>query len=217
MTLADPRALADFYDLLPVATVQLMPQTYQTVDGLGSGDILVEDQASPLWTASIAIDWVRFAAARELDAVLNSLRPPRQFYLRDTARRCPAADPDGGATLATRTIKVHAIGDDNVSLAFEGFEAGYPLTRGDFFHIGFGADPVRRGFFQLAESGVANGDGITDALAINNFVHPGITIGAGVTLVDAACKMMLVPGQLGGLTFRQGRADGFILKAIQRL
>ena len=33
MSLSDPRTLADFADLLPVSTVQMVKNVYQTVDG----------------------------------------------------------------------------------------------------------------------------------------------------------------------------------------
>jgi hypothetical protein len=217
MALADPRDLADFYDLLPVSSVQLRLQQYQEVDGLGSGDVLVEDLADPLWIADVVLDLEQLAAARGLDALLTSVLPPRKFYLRDVARRLPALDPDGGTTLAEAEVLIHAIGDDNVSVSFEGLPANYPLSAGDFWHADFGADPVRRGFFQLLEGGSADAGGLTAELAVSTAIPPGLEAGAAVTLIDAACQMMIVPKSLESLTFRRGRADGARFQAIQRL
>lgn len=217
MSLSDPRELTDFYDLLPVQSVKLRPQLYQQVDGMASGDVLVEDTGSPLWMADIVCDVELFALARGLDALINSVQPPRQFYLRDKARRMPKADPDNGVTLGAASVVVHSIGDDNASLAFGGLPVGYALSPGDFFHIDFGADPLRRGFFQLLEGGTADMGGLTAELAVTPNVWPGIDVAVDVTFIDASCKMMLTPGSLNALTFRRARADGLTFTAIEKL
>jgi len=204
MALDDPRELVDFYDLLPVSNVRLFPQLYQQVDGQASGDLLVQDEADPLWSATVNLDVALLAEARDLDALLNSMPPPRKFYLRDVARRLPAADPDNGVTLGGCSITVRSIGEDNSSVAFSGFAPGYVLSRGDFWHVDFGADPARRGFFQLLEGDAADEFGNTLELAVTPSVWPGIAEDLAVTFIDAACQMMITPQTYTSLTFRRG-------------
>jgi hypothetical protein len=217
LTLSNPRALADFSDLLPVGSVKFRPQLYQQVDGQASGDFLVQDLASPLWIADIQIDALTSRAdARRLGAVINSLPPPLTFYLVDPVAEYPAADPDG-SLLAGATVLIHSIGDDNSSMSFSGLPAYFQLNVGDRFDLDFGADPLRHAYLELAEAAAASAAGQTVELAVRSAIWPGILPTAQVNFIRPAAKMMFVPGQDLTITYTGTKATGPAFQAIERL
>lgn len=216
MALSDPRALADFADLLKIKSIVWDVLENQQVDGLGSGDVLVTDLASSLWLPKITIDWMYYAEARQIEAALNSLRGARQFYLCDPIARFPASDPTG-AILGDAEVVIHTIGDNNRSVSFSGLPAGYVLTPGDKWHTDFSTDPIRRGFIEMSEGGAADGTGVTHELDCFPAIWPGIDAGAAVTFTNPAVKAIIQPGSLTAATRQRSRASGITLTALQKL
>lgn len=216
MALSDPRAAADFASLLKVKSVTWAPRRNDQVDGLGSGDVLLTELASPLFAPQIVCDWMDAAEGRRIDARLTSLTGLRQFYLADPRGTYPAADPDG-AVLGANAIAIHSIGADNASVAFSGFPAGYELTEGDFWHVDFSANPTRRGFFQLSEPATADGTGITPEIACFPAVWTGIEVGMTAVFANPAMKCVLLPGAVTNASFSGTKATGMAFTALQKL
>lgn len=216
MTLSDPRALADFQDLLKIRQFRWQPRRNDQVDGQGTGELLLFELASPLWAPEITVDWMSYSEALRIEARLNSLTGLRSFYLSNPFAPYPAADP-GGTLLGASSVSIATVGADNASVSLTGLPAGYALTEGDFFHVDFGANPVRRGLFQLSEPGVADITGTTPELAVFPHLWTGVTAGLAVSLAYPSAKCILVPGAITNATFSRSRAEGMTFSCVQRL
>lgn len=216
MSFTDPRPLAEFADLLPIKSRRWREQRSDELAGLGSGDTLALELATPLWAVDVDIDWSRWAEARQLMALVRSMDGPlRSFLMTNPLAEYPAADPDG-TILGTATVTIDDIGSDNSSLAFAGLPAGYDLGWGDFGEVRFSSGPERRYVFEIRGEVSAAGDGTTALVQVGPHVWPGVAEGQTVYLKRPAAKFFIVPGTLQEGLVRRGLVDGWSFTALQR-
>lgn len=217
MTLSDPRATADFVDLLRITSVVWRSQRNDELSGVGSGQTWTAEEAPPLWGADVTIDTINIAAARRAKAMINSLSSPGQtFYLYDPIAKYPASDPDG-SILGSSTVVIDSIGSDNMSLALSGLPADYELSPGDYFHVDYGSDPTRRALFEISEAATASGLGVTGTFAIYPHLQTGITTTMQVTLIKPAARVFIVPGSINLGTEEGVIVSGIAFTALQKL
>lgn len=217
MTLSDPRALADFVDLLKIDSVVWRSQRNDEISGVGSGQTWTAETAPPLWGADVTLILMRASEARQVRAIINSLSGPGQsFYLYDPIGKYPASDPDG-SILGNSTVLIDTIGTDNSSVKLSGLPAGYALTPGDYFHVDYGTSPTRRAFFEVSDAAVADGSGLTGLFAVYPNIQTGITTTMQVQLAKPSAKVMIVPGSIQPGTTQTLFVSGMGFTAIQKL
>lgn len=213
----DPRPLAEFFDLLPIAPGFTWGQLRNDeLAGLGSADVLAFELADPLWGGSVVLDWSEWPEARRLAAMVRSLSGPMQsFLMTNPIAEYPAADPDG-SILGSSEVSILAIGEDNRSLSLAGLPEGYVIGWGDFAEVTFSTDPVRRFVFEFHGDGVADSSGETEVLPIGPAIWPGVLEDAVVNLKRPAAKFFIVPGTLREGSVRSAIVDGMSFTVQQR-
>jgi hypothetical protein len=217
MSLSDPRAIADFVDLLRITSVVWRSQRNDEISGQGSGQTWTAELAPPLWGADVTVDILDMTEARQVRAMINSLSGPgKSFYLYDPIGKYPASDPDG-SILGSSTVLIDTIGGDNTSVKLSGLPAGYTLGPGDYFHVDYGSNPTRRALFEVSETGIASGAGLTGLFAIYPHIQTGITTTMEVTLIKPAAKVIIVPGSINPGTEQGVTVSGIAFTAIQKL
>lgn len=213
MALVYPLSLAAFGDLLPIASVTFSPRRSEEVAGLASGQALVAEVAPPLWQARVDLAAMPHAEAGRIAALIDALDgSQKQFFLTSPAHAYPAADP-GGVLLGASAVTIQTVGGDNKSLALAGLPAGYALTAGDFLCFDVGG---ARAFHRLAESGAANGGGVTAALELRPYLRAGTVAGLAVTLKKPAAKMILAPGSFEPGASSRSLKTGMAFEALEK-
>jgi len=213
-----PLSLADFYDKLRVAVPGRNWELARLdqLSGLGSGQPLRAELASPLWGLQVQLVGMGNA---EADAILSLLEllnhPGRAFYFSNPKRPHPLYDPNG-TLIAGFTPTIHTLNSNNRQMRIEGLPAGYRLTAGDMISWDYG-NPARRAFHRITETVTASGAGLSPLFEVYPFIRPGSTTGIGVTLAKPAALAEIVPG-----TFDPGSADtvntsGITFNIMQRL
>jgi len=215
--MSDPLALADFWDLLPVASGTVWSQKRNDeLAGTGGADTIPIEQADPLWSGQVVLDWSRWPEARRLAARVRSLEGSlNTFLMPNPIAQYPAADL-AGTTLGAATVKILSIGADNSSMRFEGLPAGYQLGWGDIGEVVFSSNPVRRYVFEMHGDVAAAGDGKTANTSVHPHVWPGVAIGATVNFKRPAAKMFIVAGTLKEGAIRSGIVSGMSFSVLQR-
>lgn len=189
---------------LPVASLQgafgLVSGSGFTLDraaiysGTGGGQVLVSEVGPAFWRARLSFVPMSYGDAAALRSVLETLgRPEATFYLFDPTKPYPRLDPTG-SVLGASTPTIHTIGADNKSMRLEGLPVGYALSPGDYLAFNYGSS--KRALHRLAESAVADGGGVTASFEIVPHIRSGATVGAAVTLAQAAGKFRLSPQDL---------------------
>lgn len=180
-------------DILEITAINWRPQRNDEVEGLGSGQILQANLATPLWAADVVTPLTEFRDGRRLRAIINNhMGPGRFFDIYDPIGGYPAADPDG-SILGAATVTVSSVLDGKIALT--GLPVGYELSIGDYFTVAYGS-PLRRGFFEIASDVTANGSGTTPLIDINPFSLSGITAGSAVNLIKPMLKAQFLPGSV---------------------
>lgn len=215
--MSNPRSLAEFFDLLPLAPGCVWREVRNDeLAGLGSGAALTFELADPLWGMSVVLDWSEWPEARRLAAMTRSLTKPGQdFLMTNPIGQYPAYDP-GGTILGASSVTILAVDPGTRRVSFAGLPAGYQLTWGDFGEVVFGAAPQRRYVFELHGTATANGFHETGLVEISPPIWPGIVAGATVNLKRPATRAFIVPGSLREGPIRTGIVDGMSFTALQR-
>lgn len=215
--MTDPLSLADFWDLLPVAPGTVWSQKRNDeLAGTGGADSIPIEQASPLWSGQVMLDWSRWPDARRLAARIRALEGSLyNFLMPNPIAQYPATDP-AGLTLGASVVTILAVGGDNKSMRFEGLPPGYQLGWGDMAEVVFSANPVRRYVFELHGDAVAAGDGKTALAPVHPHLWPGVNVGATVNFLRPAAKMFIVAGTLKEGAIRSGIVDGMSFSVLQR-
>lgn len=215
--MSDPRSLAEFWDLLPVAQGTVWrDKRNDELAGTGDGGALAIELATPLWSADVVLDFSEWPEARELAARVRSLNGPMQsFLMPNPIAQFPAYDPDG-AILGAAEVEIETVGADNASLAFNGLPDGYRLDWGDLGEVVYSSNPQRRYVFEIRGSVEANSEGKTGLVAVGPHIWPGITEGQAVNFKRPAPRMFMVPGSLREGAIRAGIVDGMSFSALQR-
>jgi hypothetical protein len=202
-------------DELEITSITIQPQRNDAIEGIGSGQILTAELATPLWSVDIITPVSPFDTGRGIRALLNDLnRPGQKFDVYDPVAQYPRADPDG-SILGAATPSIDTVGTDG-TITIKGLPVGYKLTRGDFMEINYGG---RRCFFEASQSATASAGGITGAFRVFPTIPSAVPVNTPVILKQPKIQCQFVPTELG-----YGTADsanwtmtGFQIKAIQKL
>lgn len=201
--------LEDVFDALRVHAASFdLPET-QIVSGTGGGEIIRADLAPWLWEGTVELSFARHDDQIAVEADIARLREPGvAFAVRDKRRRGPRLDPDGAA-LAGSSPAMAQLSPDFRSLALGGLPAGYVISKGDALAFDYVAEgKLRRAFHRARTGATADGTGTTPLFEVVPPIRPG-SIQAAVTLTDAACRAVYVPGSL-----RTGMARGVFTEGL---
>lgn len=216
MSFVDPRPLGDFIDLLPIKSRRWRERRNDELAGMGSGDTLALELATPLWAAEIEVDWSEWPEARRLQAMVRSFDGPmKSFLMTNPIAEFPAFDPDG-SILGAADVTILAIGADNDEMSFAGLPEDYALGWGDFGEVVFGANPERRFVFEIRGEVTADGAGETALVPVGPHIWPGVIEGAAVNFIRPAAKFFIVPGSLQEGATRKTIVDGWSFSVLQR-
>lgn len=184
----------------------------QELSRTAGGEMQSKDLGPALWRASyrsvsLSLDQAD-AVMADFDSLAGAVHP---FYLHPAPRRRPAA-ASSDAELSGASVTVASIGANNDTLALAGLPASFVMAAGDFLSIETAAGG--REFHRLVRGAVADGTGVTDAMAVAPHVRPGVTAGNAVTLLDPLVEMRLVPDSLDD-PYEDGRHRAIVFEAIQ--
>lgn len=215
-----PLSLADFYDKLRVAigspNWQLM-RNDQT-SGLGSGQPLSTELASPLWTLPVQLVSMGNDEADQILAMLEMLcHPGRKFFFSNPKREFPAADPTG-TILGASTPALHTIAANNRQVRIGGLPNGYKLSAGDMLAFDYGpSGQKRRALHRVTETVTATSAGLTPLFEIFPHVRSGAQAGDPVFLAKPAILASVMPGSFNPGTADTVNTHGISFDIIQRL
>jgi len=225
-----PYSTAFFMDTLGIEAVEWDIVRFDEFDSQGTGLDMQSEMADPKWSATLIMRELYNAEARAMNAKVRKLDGSAfSFMVYDPSNPYPAADPKGIrlsgydwvlATGAWRddgvwrndapwsgsfapNVQVNSIGSNNSSISLKGLPASYTLTIGDKGQISFGTDQVF--FFEISETIIANGSGVTAEFEIWPHVSIGVVVNQSVNLAKPACKMTLKPG-----AHSPGRSQGVL-------
>lgn len=202
-------------DILDIDSIRIRPKRNEEVEGIGSGQILRAEMATPLWEVDINTTISEFDDGRRIRALLNSIDVPGgYFYLYDPIAQYPINDPDG-SIMAGETIQIQTVGTDG-SVSFANAPAGFVFSPGDVFGVTYSG---RNGYFEIYESVTVAGDGTTDQFFTTPRVPAGVTALTAVTVIRPQIKVQIIPGQFThGLTeSSMWKMGAFTIKAVQKL
>lgn len=192
MALANPLAVADFYDLFSVQDVGFVQGWLQQRSATGGGETRYADRAPSLWKAEITTIPMLNAAAEGIMALVNSRAGGLKTGLLYNSRLpFPSSDPEG-LIIGSVVPKLGVI-TDRLHVAFTGFPPGYVLPRGTYFSIQF--DSGRYYLGQFAESKTANPiTGTVGATEIWPPLPASITGTPDVAIAKPPGKFRIEPG-----------------------
>lgn len=192
MALANPLAVADFYDLFKVQDVQFVQSFQQQRSITGGGETRYADRAPSLWRAEITTIPMLNAEAEGIMALINSRGGGlKTVLLYNSKLPYPSSDPRG-ATIGATVPKLGVI-TDRLHVAFTGFPAGYVIPLGTYFSILF--DTSRYYLGQFAEAKTANPiTGTVGATEIWPPLPASISGTPDVVIVKPPGKFRIEPG-----------------------
>lgn len=202
-------------DILEISSITVYPQRNDEVEGIGSGQILTAELATPLWSVEIDTPLSLFDVGRQLRAQLNSLTVPGAvFEVYDPIASYPFYDPDG-SVLGASVVRIDTVAGDG-TITLKGLPNGYKLTPGDFMQIDYAG---RRYFYEVSVAATADSGGITTVFPVFPIFPSTIPANTPVTLLQPKIKCQLVPGELeyGTADSANWKMSGFRIKAVQKL
>lgn len=156
-----------------------------------SGVSIAKDLGDPLWTLAATTSPLTTDDALDFEALAETLDGSLgTFRAWDIRRSLPRHHADGDFT---DEAMIEAIGANRKSLSISSLPAHFTLARGDYLSF------VVSGFmhlFQVAETKVANGEGVISAMEIRPHLPVGATAGTAIVLKRPHTVMMMVPGSL---------------------
>jgi hypothetical protein len=213
-----PLPLSQFMLSVPVVEMSFDLSEAMAADETGRGEVLTAALGARLWGGTVTVARRRLDLAGQYSVLVDLLRQPgASFYIGDLARRFPAADPSGlvlGPTVPT----LATVSGDQREVTLAGLPAGYVLGPGDFIAFDYGTSPLRRALHRVVHGGgAASAAGVSPALEVVPPIRAGFAVGAAVTLVDPACKAVLVPGSATPSRSRRALGDGLAFSFLQTL
>lgn len=191
MTLANPLAVGDFYDLFHVRDVSFVQNFQQQRSATGGGETRYADRAPALWKAEITTKPLLNAEAEAVMALINSRGGGLKTVLMYNSRLpYPSSDPSG--TIIGATVPELGTITDRLHVAFTGFPDGYVIPRGTYFSILF--DTSRYYLGQFAEPKTAAVGGAVTAVEIWPPLPASIAGTPDVVIKKPPAKFRIVPG-----------------------
>lgn len=215
-----PLSLADFYDKLRVAINGRNWELVRSdqVSGLGSGNPLSAELASPLWRLPVQLVSMSNDEADQILAMLEMLcHPGRKFYFSNPKREFPVFDP-AGSILGASTPTLHTIATNNHQVRVTGLPNGYRLASGDMLAFDYGpSGQKRRALHRVTETVTASGAGLTPLFEVFPHIRAGAAVGDPVMLAKPAILACIVPGSFDPGTADTVHTHGIAFDIIQRL
>lgn len=210
MALSFPLAFNDFMALIGLEDGTFTLQRNDQVSGLGNGQPLNAELASPLWKFDGQTIAMKNDDAEALAAIFELLEAPgRDFYVANPRKMAPREDknlgklnftdylhtskpwgdgliwndamPWGGAFPPPSAVQVSSIGSNNREVALKGLPEGYVLSRGDMLAIEYGpGGQKRRDIFRIVSETVTAGSN-----GVTGLIELSTFIRAGVVANDA--------------------------------
>lgn len=217
MALTYPLSLAQFMDLLPKVEATLDPGEAMLANRTAGGEIITSQHGARLWGGRLTVRGHAYVDLDSLVARAELLRQPgASFFVTQTVRSGPQADPDG-AILGAATPTITTVASNNRDVTISGLPASYPLRRGDLLSFTYLSSPTRYALHRIMSNVNANGSGVAANVELSPPVRPGYSTPMAVTLVNPVCKALIVPGSYQPpVVTRPGRAT-FSLDWIQTL
>ena len=215
-----PLSLAEFYDKLRVAIGNRNWELarFDQVSGLGSGQPLSAELASPLWRLPVRLVSMYNDEADQILAMLEMLNHPgRAFFFSNPKREYPAFDPTG-SVLGTSTPTLQTLATNNRQIRVQGLPAVYRLTAGDMLAFDYG--PVgqkRRALHRVTETVTASSAGLTPLFEVFPHIRAGAAVGDPVMLAKPAILASVIPGSFDPGTADTVATHGISFDIMQRL
>lgn len=217
MALTFPLPFADFMALIGLEDGMFSLSRNDQLSGLGNGQPLNAELASPLWRFDGTTGPIPNDDAESIAAIFEMLEAPgRDFYIANPRKIGPKLDKTG-SILGASTPTIHTLASNNRELRIQGLPNGYVLSQGDMIAWDYGpSGQKRRAFHRLAGTAAAASGGVTPLVELSTFIRAGSAISDPVYLAPATMRAKLIPGtykpqQSGSLHQR------FTFSAIQKL
>jgi len=217
MAYSFPLSLTDFFDILPVQSMTFDFPEAAEVSKTQGGDLLTASLGTRLWQGKVTLDKMVAARDAEVMAMLDvARRPGASIMISDRKRPWPRAD-FGGALLGAAAPKLGGISTDTRELSLYDLPAGYQLMRGDMIGFAYASNPVRYALHRVASGAIADGSGVTGMMEVSPNIRAGAAVGAPVTLLNPACKAIIVPGSVDVGTRKRTLTTGVSFQWLQTL
>lgn len=215
MALSFPLTIAQFMDYLPISEISMAAPAQVQIAQTAGGEVLPSEIGPQLWRGQITLGRMKRDEARHPDVLLDLLTTAgATFWAYDTRHPAPQMDPTG-ALLGASTPTIYSLAANGRELRLQGLPAGYQLKRGDYLSFDYGG---RRALHRVVDiTATTAADGITPQFEVVPKLRPGALVGAAVTLVQASCKAMLLPGQVDKGSARAVITEGMSFQFIQTL
>lgn len=217
MALSFPLAFADFMAMIGLEEGTFTLSRNDQVSGLGNGQPLNAELASPLWRFEGTTGPIPNDEAERIAGRFEMLEAPgRDFYVANPRKIGPRLDK-AGSVLGDATPTIHTLAANNRELRIAGLPAAYALSDGDMVAFDYGpAGRKRRALHRFVVDAVASSGGLTPLAELSTFIRAGAAVGDPIYLAPATMRAKLIPGtykphQAGALHQR------FTFSAIQKL
>lgn len=198
--MADPVALADFWDLIVPFIEMRKPfklEDNSNTSGIGTGQILVVETAPRFWVGSVAFRALYSADARYLQTLIEDFSSGKNsFYAYDPLYQYPPFDPKGNKLAANPNapIEIYEVGTNLQRIKVNGLPKNFQVTAGMMFSLVFGPSNVYSGLHRFKNSRTADDGGLTDWLNFNPPLDdPDISAGKNLQFIKPFGKFKMVP------------------------
>lgn len=217
MALTFPLSFADFMALIGLEEGTFTLSRNDQVSGLGNGQPLNAELASPLWRVEGQTVPMNNDDAEAVAALFEMLEHPgRDFYIANPRKIGPRMDKDG-SILGASTPTIDTLQANNREIRIAGLPDGYVISRGDMIAFEYGpSGEKRRALHRAVGTVTAAVGGLTPLLEVFPHIRAGAAVGDPVSLAPATMRAKLIPGtyqpvQAGAMHQR------FTFSAIQKL
>lgn len=198
MAITFPTPLAQFFDILPIASASLDLTEQMELNQNGRGELLTSDLGDRLWRMDIALRDDYHSAHERVKARLNLFRQPgRAFFARALPNAFPRHDPDG-SILGSAEPLLNAVNPNFRDIRLGGLPVGYRIYDGDYLAFSYGTNPVRQALHQViiptaSEYVQVPSGGITPVFEVQPEIRAGYALNAEVTLISPSFKAIIIP------------------------
>lgn len=201
-----PLSLADFLKSLPVSKISFTLPEAVEVSRTAGGDIATASLGMRLWQGEVVLGRLKRTEAHNAEALIDLARGSEASFMATPLHRAgPQLDPLG-AGLGLYTPRIRELPIDARVLSLKGLKPDYQLKRGDYLAFIYRSSPTRFALHRVVDATVvANASGDTPLFEVRPHIRPGAVVNAAVTLINPACKAIIVPDSV-----QPGRTSRFV-------
>lgn len=218
MAYSFPLSRAAFMDRMPISRITFdIPEAVE-ISETGGGELLTADLGTRLWQGEIVLGKMTPDEAADALAMIDAARQRGgSFLVHDVSRPGPRFDLDG-AVLGSATPAIQAVGASGLDIKLTGLPGGYRLRRYDYIAFSYASSPARFALHRAINAVTITAAGVMeDWLSVVPPIRPGWAVGTPVTLHNAPCKAIIVPGSVQPGTRSRTMTDGVSFKFRQTL